>query len=575
MPARAFRVLADRLQDPLLLVGPRGRVVAANRAAVRELGSTIEGADLPARTSAPTVFLRYLMLAERTARPVPITVTFDRGTTWHADASRAHRRTDEEPLVLLHLRASTSERQVGSCPTAPSAATDRSVAVPPMEALLDRLRREVQRRQELERERASLLTLERRAREHAEEASRHKDELLASVSHELRSPLHAIAGWVALIRQKLDDPELVRRGLDVIERNVVAQTQLTDDLLDVSRAITGRMRLNVCSVDLVVLVRQAIEGARPAAHAKGIALELSTEVEECVIQGDPDRLLQIFWNLLSNATKHTAPKGRIEVELRRGESHVDVVVSDDGQGIAAELLPFVFDRFRQADGAATRRQGGLGLGLAIVRHLVELHGGVAMAHSEGRGQGATFTITLPLPVFRRTSAVNLPAMGSDGGAPGGQLQGVHVLLVEDHDDSRELLESILRSHGAELTATAGPAEARRALRGQTFDVVLSDLEMPDEDGFTLIRKLRVIEQEQGRPRTPAVAVTAHTAPSARVHALRAGFQAFVAKPVDVRELVALIAGLCGAAAPPPGPTPGPMSSSGGSRSPRSRTGVPR
>lgn len=552
MSTTTFRIAAERIQEPLLLVRADGEVIAANRSAVSVLGPTLEGTNLSARTDVPERFERYLRLASRSTYPVPSVLAFGKEpTTWHVDGSSADGRAGADGLVLLHLRRRSDEPFVG------------------LDVKLERLHAEIQRRQELERERGTLLERERRAREQAEEANRLKDEFLASVSHELRTPLHAISGWVALIRNKLDEPELVGHGLEVIDRNVAAQAQLTDDLLDVSRAITGRMRLDVRTVDLAVVARQALEGARPAADAKGIRIELRTDGSEHVIRGDPDRLLQIFWNLLSNATKHTERGGRILVTLHRGDSHVEATVSDDGLGITAELLPFVFDRFRQAEGATTRRHGGLGLGLAIVRHLVELHGGVAMAHSDGPGQGASFTVSLPLPLFRRRSAVTLPALGVAPHAEAGQLEGLRVLLVEDHRDSRELLEGLLRAYGAEVTGTVSSVDAQQLFRGQAFDVVLSDLGMPDEDGFTLIRKLRRVEQEVGRPRTPAVAVSAHTVPSARVHALRAGFQAFAAKPVDPHELVALIASLCDA-----GSGTGPPSS-GDRRSPRSRTAAPR
>ncbi|MCX4241368.1 hybrid sensor histidine kinase/response regulator [Paraliomyxa miuraensis] len=520
----------------------------ANRAAGAALGPALEGACLLDRMEVPGGLRRYLRLAAGSVEPVPSVMTRrDGSTSWNVDASSADA---EGTLVLLHLRM-------------------RADAVPvELRAKLEHLHQEIERREELERERCSLLALERRAREQAEQACRLKDEWLASVSHELRTPLHAIAGWVALMRHQLSDPELVRRGLDVIERAIVAQTQLTEDLLDVSRAITGRMRLDVRTVDLALVARQALEAGRPAADAKGIGLELCTDDGEHVIRGDPDRLLQILWNLISNATKHTERGGRITVTVRRGTSHVEVAVSDNGRGITAELLPFVFDRFCQADDADARRSGGLGLGLSIVRHLVELHGGVAMAHSDGPGQGATFTVSLPRPMFRRTSAVTLPAVAV-GEVHGDELLGLRVLLVEDHRDARELLEGILRAHGAEVVGVEGSARAQQVFGAQRFDAVLSDLEMPDEDGFTLIRKLRRLERQSDRSRTPAVAVSAHTVPSARVHALRAGFQAFTAKPVDPFELVALLASLCDASGAVR------ALSSGDSRSLRTQSAAPR
>ncbi|NJK88215.1 MAG: HAMP domain-containing histidine kinase, partial [Myxococcales bacterium] len=389
MILHCFQAVAGRLTDPLVLVSSSGVVLAANPPALRFLGNDTIGTSLIDRANDPSTFRRFLQLASRSSSPIPGQARFDgKEVRWRCDASAV--AIDDASALLLQLHAG-------------SEAVHRFLT---LNEQIDRLQAEIRRRRLLETEREQMLLAQQKARASAEEANRFKDELLASVSHELRTPLHAISGWISILRDHPNDTELLRRGLDVIERNVVTETQLTEDLVDTSLVITGRMRLSIQPVDLEQVVRQAIESVQPAIDAREQRLELIANIGDCVVNGDRERLLQIVWNLLSNATKYTPRKGRIQVVVRRVDSHVEIVVSDDGEGIDAALLPYVFERFRRADATSTRRHGGLGLGLAIVRHLVELHGGFVMAHSEGIGHGTTFTVNLPLPAFQRRSAAS-------------------------------------------------------------------------------------------------------------------------------------------------------------------------
>jgi CheY-like chemotaxis protein len=339
--------------------------------------------------------------------------------------------------------------------------------------------------------------------------------------------------------------EATRRALETIERNARAQRQIVEDVLDVSRIITGRLRLDARPVELRSLVEAAVEAVRPAAEAKGVFVSTMLAPDVGTISADPDRLQQVMWNLLSNAVKFTPQGGRVEVELRRDGAHAVLRVSDTGQGITPEFLPHVFERFRQADMGTTRRHGGLGLGLAIVRHLVELHGGTVQAESDGEGRGASFRLTLPLKAaapaarFEGAAAAPVPA---EQEAQMPWLEGKSVLLVEDDADAREMLRSLLEGRGARVTAAASAAEAWEALGLSRFDVLVSDIGMPVEDGYGLVRRLREREAERGG-RLPAVALTAYARDEDRTRALLSGFHAHVAKPVNPAELVAVVASL--------------------------------
>jgi signal transduction histidine kinase/ActR/RegA family two-component response regulator len=391
------------------------------------------------------------------------------------------------------------------------------------------------------------------ARAEAEVANRAKDEFLATLSHELRTPLTAILGWTRILRrEEVDEPTRVR-GLEVIERNVQAQTRLIEDVLDVSRIITGKMQLNVRRIDMPAVVAAAIESVRPAADAKKI--EVASVFEgPATIAGDGERLQQVVWNLLSNAIKFTPGGGRIEVRLRTDGDEVELEVTDSGKGIPPEFLPYVFDRFRQADSSSTRTHGGLGIGLALVRHLVELHGGSVAARSGGAGAGSTFAIRLPVagPTGETDPMAPVPAATvsrvSQAGLP--SLEGLRVLVVDDEADARDLLGVILRRRGAAVDAAASVAEALDALARTQPDVVVSDISMPDADGYALIREIRGREAAAGGT-IPAIALTAYARDRDREHALSAGFQLHLAKPVEPDDLIHAVADLAGRTAAAP------------------------
>ena len=389
------------------------------------------------------------------------------------------------------------------------------------------------------------------AREQAEAANRAKDEFLATVSHELRTPLNAILGWAQLLQTDGITPERQNRGLETIVRNARLQSQLIDDLLDVSRIVSGKMRLDVRPTDLVPVVDAALEAVRPAAEAKQIALRRLLDPLAGPVVGDPARLQQVVWNLLANAVKFTPKGGAAEVRLERVNSHVEIIVADNGAGISPAFLPHVFDRFRQLDGSTTRQYGGLGLGLAIVRHLVELHGGTVRVKSPGEGQGSTFVVVLPVSVAHLTPSDGVrvhpraePAEEEDPCRtdPGLDLRGIRVLVVDDEADARETLREILEHCNAEVLTAGSAGEALDMLPRWRPDVLLSDVGMPEEDGYDLIRRVRELPAEDGG-RTPAAALTAFARGEDRLRALRAGFQMHVAKPVEVQELAAVVASL--------------------------------
>jgi signal transduction histidine kinase len=387
--------------------------------------------------------------------------------------------------------------------------------------------------------------LVRRRAEEAEAAARAKDEFLAVVSHELRTPLNAVYGWARMLQSGQVSEAQMAHALDVIVRQSNAQVQLIDDLLDASRVITGKMRLDVRPVDLKVVIEQALDAVRPAAEAKQIRLQTVLDPRASSVSGDPARLQQIVWNLVMNAVKFTPRDGRVQVHLRHVNAHVEIVVSDTGPGIAPDLLPFIFDRFRQADSSSTREHAGLGLGLALVKHLVELHGGSVTAQNAGAGRGATFVVRLPLmpelPAGRPARV--LPAM--DGAAtPGARLDGVRVLVVDDNREALDLAVAILAGAGALVRVATSAPEAFETLRAWRPDVLVSDIEMPDEDGYALIRKVRALDDADGR-RTPAVALTAYGRTEDRAASLTAGYNMHVPKPVDPGEFTAIVASVAG------------------------------
>lgn len=439
---------------------------------------------------------------------------------------------------------------------------------------------DVTAREVAEEELAALLVRERDARRQAQESDRLKDEFLATLSHELRTPLTSILGWATLIRKAEFDEANFERAIETIERNARSQARLIDDLLDVSRIITGNLRLDIRPIDLAAVVEAAKEALLPTAEAKRITLQTEFEPKSFLVKGDPNRLRQVIWNLVMNAIKFTPRGGNVTVSLECVEPYVRLKVSDTGEGIPADFLPYVFDRFRQAEGSVTRKQGGLGLGLAVVRHLVELHGGNVMAESLGLGQGSAFTVDLPLTEERRNSdrleqrrqETERRRSGQPGRKTGASdILGVKVLLVEDDDDSRWVLTLMLKRHGADVASFSSSAEALRVFAppdstandsdpvdallptgqpdwgsgtGSWPDVIISDIGMAEQDGYEFMRKVRTLPPERGG-HVPAIALTGFATQKDRERALAAGYQLHLAKPVEPGRLVAAITSLVG------------------------------
>jgi PAS domain S-box-containing protein len=396
-------------------------------------------------------------------------------------------------------------------------------------------------------ERERLLESERAARSEAERLSHMKDEFLATLSHELRTPLNAILGWSSLLRQRSLPAEERERGLETIERNARVQSQIINDLLDMSRIVSGKLHLEVQSIHLHEVIEAAIEAVRPSAEARQIRLRSMLDTSIGLTRGDPNRLQQVLWNLLTNAVKFTPAGGRVQIILERVNSHVEIVVEDSGIGIRPEFLPFVFERFRQADASTTRRFGGLGLGLSIVRNLVELHGGSVRVKSPGENQGATFIVVLPLSVVEPEKArrpteprtetevaldmIELP-----------RIDGVSILVVDDEPDTRLLIKRLLEDRGARVAEAASATEALQTLAREDIDLLVSDIGMPRMDGYQLIKEVRALDAERSGP-LPAIAVTAYARPEDRQRSLLAGYQSHISKPLEARELIAAVASL--------------------------------
>jgi PAS domain S-box-containing protein len=400
---------------------------------------------------------------------------------------------------------------------------------------------DITERKRAETERDQLLERERTARLEAEAANRLKDEFLATLSHELRTPLNAIVGWAAVLRGQALPPDL-RRAVDTIDRNARVQSQLIEDILDVSRIVTGKLQLEVARVDLVTVLGAALESLRPTAEARQIRVEVDVDPALPTLSGDPARLQQVVWNLLSNSLKFTPPGGAVAMRAAVDGGDVRLEIQDTGAGIAPDFLPHVFERFRQADASTTRAHSGLGLGLAIVRHLVELHGGTVEAHSDGLGCGATFRVRLPV---RRAAAPGSAAPASPerplAGPPPVRLDGLRVLVVDDDADTLALLVTVLRASGAETLAASSAKAALETFLAAVPDVLVSDIGLPGEDGFSLLAAIRGLPAPEGR--VPAIALTAYARGEDRDQALRAGFDVHLPKPVSPDDLLNAIAGV--------------------------------
>ncbi len=405
---------------------------------------------------------------------------------------------------------------------------------------------DITERKLIEQQRERLLANERAARSEAERAARMKDDFLATVSHELRTPLNAILGWSQLLGAgDASSQDEIRQGLAIIERNARGQAMLIDDLLDMSRITSGRLRLDVLQVNLVTVIEAAMESVRPAADAKQIRLERELDPAAGPIRGDPSRLQQVAWNLLSNAIKFTPPGGQVQVALRRAGATAEIVISDTGVGIKPQFAPHLFERFRQSDATITRRHGGLGLGLAIVRDLVEMHGGSVRAFSAGEGRGTTVTVTLPVATASLLDAAPLsmptPPPVSDARA---SLHGIRLLVVDDDAEAREMMRRAFSAHGAQVQTASSSADALCQFQANPPDVLISDIGMPEEDGYTLIRKIRSLPSKYGGA-VPALALTALARAEDRAQAMSSGYQAHLAKPVEMTDLTAKVAALAG------------------------------
>lgn len=460
---------------------------------------------------------------------------------------------DEETMILSKIRSGQRVQHYETKRLAKDGRLlDVSLTVSPIKGEngkiigASKILRDITRQKQIEEERDGLLKREKEAREQAELASRSKDEFLGLLSHELRTPLNSILGWTRILATHNLDETAAAQALETIDRNAKLQARLIDDMLDVSRIISGKLRLDAQPVDPAAVINAAVETLRPAAEAKQIRMYVTLDFGSGNVLGDPMRLQQVVWNLVSNAVKFVPRQGSVRVSLRRVNSHVEIQVSDSGPGIEEDFLPFVFERFRQADSTPNKRYSGLGLGLSIVRHLVELHGGIVHAANGDDGGGAVFTVMLPVMAVNRSieqmmeraeeAAVAVAGTLSFDSPP--DLTGVKVLAVDDEPDARALLQALFLQCGAEVETAGSANEALKKLEEFAPDVLVSDIGMPVEDGYTLIRKVR----ESGN-RIPAVALTAFARTEDRFHALSAGYNMHVPKPVEPAELALVISRL--------------------------------
>jgi signal transduction histidine kinase len=455
-------------------------------------------------------------------------------------------RSKVSVFVELYTKREALKKQTQALQRAQAELEDRVRArTQELAAANESLLQEIDERRRIEAERLALLEREQVARAHAEAVNRLKDEFLATLSHELRTPLNAILGWAHLLASGRNDPVMLERAISVIRNNAMAQSQLIEDILDVSRIIGGKLRLKLGPVHINTVIDAALDSVAPAADAKGITIVREME-DVPAITGDADRLQQVAWNLLSNAVKFTPREGRVTVRLGRQEDDLVLQIEDTGVGISPEFLPHVFDRFSQADGSATRRHGGLGLGMAIVRYLIELHGGTVRAESAGENQGATFTAVLPVrAVMPREEEPGQGATAAFADEMSGELPylaGTQVLVVDDDSDSRGFLCTLLKGQGATVEGASSTQEALDAFRANRPDVIVSDIGMPGEDGYALIRRIRALSEIEGGG-TPAIALTAYVRIEDEHAAIKAGYDRYLRKPVVVSELMGKVAEL--------------------------------
>jgi len=518
-----FRLLVENIKDyAIFMIDTQGRVASWNSGAEHALGySADEIVGQPAACffvsegAGDAVFAREMKEAQATGRAT--------STGWRARKNGQHMYVEG---VLSAVRDEEG-RLLGYA----------------------KLMKDVTDKRRADAEREHLLQSERTARGEAERSSRMKDEFLATLGHELRTPLNAILGWSQVLRRVGDNAE-VGEGLKVIERNARAQAQIIEDLLDMSSIISGKVRLEMRKVDLASVLEASVNAVRPAAETKGIELRLELDPTIGAVRGDPNRLQQVFWNLLTNAVKFTPKAGRVSVTLGRANSHSKISVEDSGEGIDPVFLPYIFERFRQADASTSRRHGGLGIGLSIVKQLVELHGGSIHASSLGNGTGSTFTVELPVMALdtdarahsgpSQVPARSLSEQGEDY-SPSTSLEGVRVLVVDDEADARALIERVLQECEAKVTTAGSAKEAFEYVEREAPDILLSDIGMPKEDGYSLMRRIRNLSG--GASQIPAIALTAYARAEDRAKALQAGYQLHLAKPVEPVKLIAMVASL--------------------------------
>ncbi len=517
-----YRIVAETASDAIITIDETSEITFVNHAAERIFGYTVAEMQGQSLTRLMPDYLRHVHSA---------------GFHRYLETGRKHISWQGVELPGLHKEGHEIPLELSF-----------SEFVRSGERFFTGIARDVTERKLVEEKQAEVLAREQAARTQAELANRTKDEFLATLSHELRTPLTAMLGWTWMLRSTDLDQQTRAQALETIERNVRAQAQLIEDLLDVSRIITGKLRLEVRPAELIPVIESALDTVRPAAEAKEIQLQVELDPAASHVLCDPARIQQVAWNLLSNAIKFTPKQGRVRVRLERVESHVEISVKDTGPGINPEFLPYVFDRFRQADSSTTRMHGGLGIGLAIVRHLVELHGGAARVESAGDGQGSTFTVALPLHVLSthnggEETGHGLPDANQATLKKSLSLEGLRVLVVDDEPDAREMLIVALGQAGASVKAVASAGEALELVAAGEADVLVSDIGMPFEDGYMLIRKVRELERERAAQEIPALALTAYASEAARGLALKAGFQAHLAKPIELSSLIETIRGL--------------------------------
>lgn len=531
-----YREMFELAPDAYLVTDPEGVIQVANEAAARLLG-------IPDRFLIGKPLANYVSDEERKSFRAKI---------------NSIRTSDRVVEIEARMQSREGERMDAAIRVAPVRSSKGELT-----GLRWLVRNVTERKQAEEEIKSWNIELERRvaertaeleaAKAEAEAANRAKDDFLATLSHELRTPLNAILGWTHILSTHLDDRDTAVQAIEVIERNAVTQARLINDILEVSRIITGKLTLNLLPMEIAPVIEAAIDAARPAIDSKAIHLEVSLCTDDCQILGDASRLQQVVANLLSNAVKFTPEGGRISVELARAGERVQLTVSDTGQGIDGDFLPFIFDRFSQSESASTRRYGGLGLGLAIVRHIVELHGGTVDAMSPGRGQGASFVISLPVTTEKYLATViheqDEARHNSIADEPHHSLEGVRILVVDDEADAREMLSVLLAQAGAEVVTAASSAETLALLAGEVEsrfgarpDVLIADIAMPGGDGFDLIRSVREMEARRGS-RIPAIALTAYAGEEDRARALSAGYQMHIAKPVRLSVLAEAVARL--------------------------------